>query len=196
MPPRRKNVLPKTKTPEEWSRLFKSIDTRYPTQARNHALLFLLYATGLRVGEALALRVKDIDFDLEKVTVVEGKTGQRVVPFPHTEPMHDLLITTLTRWLTVRDGWAPPSDDLFVTKSGASLGSNAVRRSLEVYGERSGVGHCSPHQLRHSCATQLLANGASPIGVQRVLGHRNLSTTLNVYAWAADTHAAEAMARR
>jgi len=50
--------------------------------------------------------------------------------------------------------------------------------------------------LRHSAATEMLANGAPPIGVQRVLGHRSLRTTLETYAHACDTHAAEAIARR
>jgi integrase/recombinase XerD len=77
MPRRAKSVLPKTRTPEEWARFFDVIDTRYPTQARNHALLLLLYTTGLRVGEGLNLRVRDVDFDLGKVTVIAGKTGQR-----------------------------------------------------------------------------------------------------------------------
>lgn len=196
MASRKKNVLPKTKTPAEWARLFKSIDTRYPTQARNHALLLLLYATGLRVGEALSLRVKDVDFDLEKLTVVEGKTGQRIVPLPQSEPIRGELEETLKRWLAIRAEWSVSGDALFVSKTGEAMRSSAVRRSMEVYGVRSGIGHVSPHMLRHSAATEMLANGASPIGVQRVLGHRRLSTTLDVYSWAADTHAAEAMAKR
>ena len=52
------------------------------------------------------------------------------------------------------------------------------------------------HMLRHSAATEMLANGAPPIGVQRVLGHRSLRTTLETYAHACDTHAFEAMAHR
>ena len=50
MSSRKKSTLPKTKTPQEWERFFASIDARYPTQARNHALLYLIYMTGLRIG--------------------------------------------------------------------------------------------------------------------------------------------------
>ena len=193
MAPRTKSTLPKTKTPEEWALLFDSIDKRYPTQARNHALLYLMYVTGLRVGEALALRLKDVDFDLGKVTVVEGKTGQRVVPLPNDV---DELKSSLDRWLAFRGSWTPKDDLLFVTRTGEPMRTSAVRRFIALYGERSGIGHCNPHQLRHSAASEMLAAGAPPIGVQRVLGHKSLRTTLETYAHACDTHALEAMNMR
>src|SRR5450759_245850 len=59
-----KSVLPKTKTPDEWTAFFGCIQTRYPTAARNHAMLYLTYMAGLRIGETLALRVHDVDLDL------------------------------------------------------------------------------------------------------------------------------------
>ena len=193
MAPRTKSVLPKTKTRDEWGRLFASIETRYPTQARNHALITVMYETALRVSEALALRVQDFDFELGKVTVLHGKTGQRIVPLPEGT---DALRVSMARWLAVRDSWNPGSDLLFVTSTGAPMRTSAVRRTLALYGERSGIGHVTPHMLRHSAATEMLAAGAPPIGVQRVLGHVRLSTTLNTYAHACDTHALEAMNRR
>jgi integrase len=187
-----KSVLPKTKTAEEWVAFFGCIDTRYPTAARNHALLYLTYVTGLRIGEALALEVRDVDLDLLKVHVVRGKTGERFVPLPGDAS----LAESLTRWLRVRDDWSPPCDLLFVTKAGRPLRAAAARRTMALYGQRSGIGHVTPHMLRHSAATEMLAHGAPPIGVQRVLGHRSLRTTLETYAHACDTHAAEAMAHR
>jgi site-specific recombinase XerC len=192
MAPRQRNVLPKTKTPEEWVTFFGCIQTRYPTAARNHALLYLTYLTGLRIGETLALRMQDVDLDRLKVHVTQGKTGERVVPLPDDAR----LVQSMARWLRVRQVWSPSGDLLFITKSGESLRAAAVRRSMELYGQRSGIGHVTPHMLRHSAATEMLANGAPPIGVQRVLGHRSLRTTLETYAHACDTHAAEAMARR
>jgi len=189
---RRKNVLPKTKTPEEWNALFRSTDTRYDTQKRNLALLRLLYGVGLRVGEGVHLLVKDLDLDLMKVHVREGKSGERIVPLPDDPE----LMRSLQTWLDVRSRWNPQSDMLFVTKPGKPLSTNAVRESVLLYGERAGIGRVTPHMARHSAATEMLANGASAIGVSRVLGHRSLSTTLNTYAHAADAHAAEAMRRR
>jgi len=188
----RKNVLPKTKTPEEWAAFFRCIQTRFPTAARNHALLYLTYLAGLRIGETLALRVRDVDLDRLKVHVTQGKTGERVVPLPNDER----LATSMARWLHARETWSPGGDLLFVTRTGEPIRSSAVRRSMQLYGKRTGIGHVTPHMLRHSAATEMLANGAPPIGVQRVLGHRSLRTTLETYAHACDTHAAEAMGRR
>lgn len=193
--PARENMkakLPKTKSPEEWTALFSAIDTRYETQTRNHALLYLLYMSGLRVGEALSLHLCDLDFERMRLHVRKGKSGERNIPLPES----DTLEMTIGRWLGVRERWNPDSPLLFVTKPGMPLSSNAVRESMSVYAERAGIGHATPHQLRHSAATELLAHGASPIGVQRILGHARLSTTLDIYASAADCHAAEAMSKR
>lgn len=188
----RKNVLPKTKTPEEWAAFFRCIRTRFPTAARNHALLYLTYLAGLRIGESLGLRVQDVDLDRLNVHVTRGKTGERIVPLPDDTE----LAESMARWLLARETWTPSSDLLFVTRTGARIRASAVRRSMNLYGKRSGIGHVTPHMLRHSAATEMLANGAPPIGVQRVLGHRSLRTTLETYAHACDTHAAEAMGRR
>lgn len=188
----RKNTLPKTKTPEEWQALFRAIDTRYDTQKRNAALLRLLYGVGLRVGEGVQLLVKDLDLDLMKVHVRAGKSGERIVPLPD-DPA---LIRSIQAWLEVRTRWNPESPLLFVTKPGMALSTNAVRESVKVYAERAGIGRVTPHMARHSAATEMLANGAAPIGVSRCLGHRSLSTTLNTYAHACDQHAAEAMRHR
>jgi integrase/recombinase XerC len=192
MAKRRKTDLPKTRTPEEWQAFFKCINTRFPTAARNHALLYLTYLAGLRIGEALALNMRDVDFRRLKVHVRDGKSGERFVPLPDDPG----LAKTLERWLEVRAVWSPATELLFVTRTGRALGSSAVRRSMDLYGRRTGIGHVTPHMLRHSAATEMLANGAPPIGVQRVLGHRSLQTTLQTYAHASDRHAAEAMMRR
>lgn len=189
----RKNRLPKTKTPEEWSAFFKAIDTRYDSGRRSYALFYLLYQSGLRIGEALQLEVKDVSVDETlRVHVREGKSGERWVPLPDDPG----LIRAMNRWLEVRARWNPDCTLLFVTKPGKALSSNAARESMNVIAKRAGIGHTSCHQLRHSLATELLSRGASAIGVQRILGHRLLSTTLAVYAHAADTHAREAMAHR
>ena len=196
MAKRRKHLLPKTRTEGEWDAMFRAIETRYETQRRNHAALYLMWITGLRVSEALSLTVADVDFELEKVTVTDGKSGARVTPFPSTPEKRQALLDTLQRWLAIRERWNPSTDYLFVTKTGQQMRPSAIRRSMALYGERASIGHVTPHMLRHSCATELLAHGASPISVSRVLGHRNLTTTLTTYAWASDTHAAEAMSKR
>ena len=121
MAPRSKSVLPKTRSPEEWAAFFRCMATRYPTAARNHALLYLTYVAGLRIGETLALQVRDVDLDLLKVHVTRGKMGERIVPLPD-DPK---LTQSLDRWLQVRKSW-PASDLLFITRSGEPIRSSRV----------------------------------------------------------------------
>jgi len=188
----RKSRLPKTKTPEEWQAFFKSINARYDCGKRNDALFRLLYASALRVGEALSLEISDFDQELMRIHVRVGKTGERFVPLPD-DPA---LIKSINAWLEVRSRWNPTTPLLFTTKPGKALSTNAARESMKLYGERAGIGHVHPHMARHSAATELLSHGASPIGVQRILGHRQLSTLLSTYSHACDTHAREAMTKR
>lgn len=138
------------------------------------------------------MSVKDVDLSLMKIHVRHGKSGERIVPMPDDPE----LIRSLTRWLEVRERWNPDSDLFFLTKPGRPLATNAVRESVRLYGERAGIGRVTPHMARHSAATEMLANGAAAIGVQRILGHRSLSTLLSTYAHACDQHAAEAMRHR
>lgn len=111
-------------------------------------------------------------------------------------PPYELnLEKSLGRWLRARGSWAPGTRRRSVMKSGQAPRSSTVRRSMELHGQRGGIGHVTPHVLRHSAATEMLASGAPRIGVRRVLGHRSLRTTLETNAHACDLHAAEAMAR-
>jgi integrase/recombinase XerD len=188
----RKTRLPRTKSPEEWAALFAVIDLRYPTAVRNYCMLRLCYTAGLRIGEVLSLHVGDVDIDRMRVRVRQGKSGERMVPLADDPE----LFRALDKWLLVREEWRVESPLLFVTKAGKGVHANAARSSMRLYAERAGIGRCSPHWLRHGFATELLANGAPPLGVQRCLGHRSLTTTLTTYAHAADVHASQAMARR
>ena len=97
-----------------------------------------------------------IDLDRFKVHVTEGKTGERCVPLPDDET----LSSSIARWIRARQDW-PSNDLLFITRSGEPIQPSAVRRSMALYGRRSGIGHVTPHMLRHSAATEMLANGAS-----------------------------------
>ena len=150
MAQRKKDALPKTKTAEEWAAFFRCIATRYPTAARNHALLYLTYLTGMRIGEALLLEVRDVDLDRFKVRVRQGKTGERVVPLADDSRLH----TSLERWIRVREEWSPTSDLLFVTRSGECLSDAAVRRSAVPFKTSRGI------VMRSACA-QIVALAAA-----------------------------------
>ncbi len=135
---------------------------------RNRALLELIYGAGLRVGEAAAALVDDLDLDRCTV-LVRGKGGkQRVVPFG--PPAADALST----WLRARGSERP---ELFLNKHGTPLSSRSMWRIVRDAGASNGIVGTHPHALRHSCATHMMAAGADLRGIQEQLGHASLSTT-------------------
>ena len=137
-------------------------------QIRNRALLELLYGSGVRVGEAVALDVTDIDLDQRLVTVRQGKGRRdRVVPFGPP------AARALAAWIRVMGG----EGALFRNKNGGRLSARSVRRIVRDAGIKNGIARVHPHALRHSCATHLLGAGADLRSIQEQLGHASLSTT-------------------
>ncbi len=139
------------------------------TARRNRALLELLYGAGLRVGEAVALDVDDVLLGEGLVTVRDGKGGRS-----RRVPMGDAAVAALEAWLAAR-GRAP--GPLFLNRSGGRLSARWARRVVADAGRSVGLAGVHPHQLRHSCATHLLAAGADLRAIQEQLGHASLSTT-------------------
>lgn len=142
---------------------------------RNRAILELLYATGIRVGELTGLDVDDIDHDRRTLRVLGKGDKERTVPFG--QPAHQALSDWITRGRTqlAIDGSGPA---LFLGERGARMGARQVRsmvqRALEGLGDTAARG---PHALRHTAATHLLDGGADLRTVQELLGHSSLATT-------------------
>ncbi|AHJ68079.1 tyrosine recombinase XerC [Granulibacter bethesdensis] len=139
------------------------------TQARDTALFALLYGCGLRLGEALGLMVGDSQHDTLRIT---GKgRRQRMVPVIPS------VRTSLSDWLRfhpVPEASAP----LFVGVRGARLNPGVAQRTLRQFRTLYNLPeHATPHALRHSFATHLLAAGADLRAIQDLLGHASLSTT-------------------
>jgi integrase/recombinase XerC len=142
---------------------------------RDRAVLELLYATGIRVGELVGLDIPDIDHERRLVRVTGKGRKERMVPFG--EPARHAL----RAWLAGgRPLLATPAagDALFVGTRGRRLGARSAReivhRRLRAVPEAPDLG---PHGLRHSAATHLLAGGADLRSVQELLGHASLATT-------------------
>ena len=141
-------------------------------QARDTALFTLLYGCGLRIGEALALDVRDVPAGQTATLRVVGKgRKERIVP-------------VLTAVRTALDGWLAlhpdrrPDGPLFVGARGGRLNAAVAQRILRAFRRLHGLPeHASPHALRHSFATHLLAGGADLRSIQELLGHASLSTT-------------------
>ncbi|HYI57087.1 MAG TPA: tyrosine recombinase XerC [Microlunatus sp.] len=146
-----------------------------PVAVRDVALLELLYATGLRVGELCGLDLDDLDQDRRLVRVY-GKGGkERTVPVgrPAWHALDDWLAQGRALLLTAESGAA-----LFIGERGRRIDARVVRRivhrALRVV---DGAPDLGPHGLRHAMATHLLEGGADLRSVQEMLGHASLATT-------------------
>jgi integrase/recombinase XerC len=146
-------------------------DASVARDARDDAVLELLYGSGLRVSECSALDLGDVDCDGAMVTVWGKGSKQRRVPM--TAASIDALRTYLDGPRATLVTEVTPSGALFVNRRGGRLGPRDVRRILD---RRSPV-PTHPHALRHTFATNLLDGGADLRVVQELLGHESLRTT-------------------
>lgn len=173
--------LPRHLRPGEIEELLAAPAGDEPMALRDRALLELLYATGLRVAELVALDWRDLEIK-ERVLRTLGKGGkERMVPFGR--PAQAALRAWRPAWRTLRESAAGPRaepelEPLFVNLRGERLTDRSVRRLLDRYvtatATAAGV---HPHTLRHTFATHLLESGADLRAIQELLGHSSLSTT-------------------
>ncbi len=140
-------------------------------RARDVALFTLLYGCGLRIAEALALDVRDAPRSGQPL-YVRGKGGKaRMVP------VLPAVAQAVAAWLDLHPG-ADPGAPLFVGVRGGRLDPAVAQRTMRHFRRLAGLPeHATPHALRHSFATHLLAGGADLRAIQDLLGHASLSTT-------------------
>lgn len=148
-------------------------DDAHPAEyLRDRAMLELLYATGIRVGELTGLNLGDVDLARGLAQVTGKGNKQRVVPFG------DEAAAAVSEWLELgRAELAGDTQAMFVGSRGGRIDQRQVRRIVERAGQRAGVEHVSPHTLRHTTATHMLEGGADLRVVQEMLGHTSLQTT-------------------
>jgi integrase/recombinase XerD len=167
-------LLPRYLSPEDVGRLLDGISGDGWRVLRDRALLEVLYACGARVSEAVGLRTDDLEPKL-RVLRLHGKGDKmRVVP------VGARAREAVDRWLTdgrprVARGDREPA--LFLSKSGRPLGRGDAWRRVQAAALAAGLPKVTPHTLRHSFATHLLAGGADLRAVQEMLGHASISTT-------------------
>jgi len=175
-PPRAWKVLPKYLSVDDVDRLLAQPDVSIPRGLRDRALIELLYATGMRVSELIALRPSDINLEASYLTCTGKGDKQRIVP------VGDEAATWVRRY--VRDARLVllkkrTSARLFVNaRGGTGLTRMGFWKILKGYARQAGLARTlSPHTLRHSFATHLLERGADLRAIQMMLGHADLSTT-------------------
>ena len=160
--PRRPRRLPDAPKLAEVETLVSAVAGTDPLSLRNAALVELVYSCGLRSGEAVALDLRDVDFEQEAVHV-RGKGGkERVVPLGE-EAAHRLACFLRDGRPVIARG---ANDALFISAHGRRLDTSTLRRLV-----------ANPHRLRHAYATHLLEGGADLRTIQELLGHSSLSTT-------------------
>lgn len=176
-PPRSWKTLPRFLSVEDVDRLIAQPDVTTPRGLRDRALIEVLYATGMRVSELIALRPADINLEASYLTCTGKGSKQRIVP------IGDAAADWVRRYLN--EGRAVllgrrKSPRLFVNARGGGPGLTRVGfwKILKAYAAQAGLPRTlSPHTLRHSFATHLLDRGADLRAIQLMLGHADLSTT-------------------
>ncbi|MGH9371190.1 MAG: site-specific tyrosine recombinase XerD [Vicinamibacterales bacterium] len=184
--PRAWAALPKFLDLSEVDRLLAQPDPSTPRGMRDKALISVLYATGLRVSELIALKLSNLHLEDGYLTCIGKGDKERIVPIGQEA----------ADWVRRYIGEGRPqlttrgSSWLFVNARGGQLSRVGFWKLLKVYGIKAGISRdISPHVLRHSFATHLLDRGADLRAIQMMLGHADLSTT-QIY-----THVLEARLR-
>ncbi|WP_431246902.1 site-specific tyrosine recombinase XerD [Leifsonia xyli] len=184
-PPKLPSRLPKAISVEQVSALLAATDGDDVAALRDKALLELMYATGARVSEAVGLNVDDvIDTDVVRLTGKGSK--QRIVPLGSYAQEAVSAYLVRARPVLSAKGRATPA--LFLGVRGARLSRQNVWLIIRAAAERAKLDvELSPHTLRHSFATHLLAGGADVRVVQELLGHSSVATTQIYTLVTADT---------
>jgi len=170
--PRQEKYLPKTLTIDEVFALLELNGSGGPLQLRDRAIFELLYSSGLRVGELVALNRDGIDFEQGLVRVLGKGNKERLVPIGRK------ALAALQDYLATRSDIEPAQQPLFLNHRGGRLTSRSVQRHLKTFLLKAGIiRDATPHALRHTFATHLLDGGADLRAIQELLGHSSLSTT-------------------
>ncbi len=141
---------------------------------RDRAIMELLYASGLRVGELVSLDIDALDLAGKTVRVIGKGRKERIVP------IGEKARTAIAAYLERRQALVPDAEmrALFVNRHGGRLTARSIERMLNKYIKKCGLQkRVTPHMLRHTFATHLIGAGADMRGIQELLGHASLSTT-------------------
>ena len=172
--PKRSKKLPRYFEYNELEELFNVPDIRTPLGQRDLLILEMLYATGVRVGELVNIKVSDIDLGRKNIIILGKGNKERFVTYG--EYCEDILKTYLKDGRLVLN--VKETDYLFLNNNGGRLTDRGVRFILDKLIQKTSINkNISPHMIRHSFATHLLNEGCDLLTVQKLLGHESIKAT-------------------
>lgn len=180
--PQKGSYLPNFLNQTDIENLLAAPDVSGEIGLRDKAILELMYACGLRVSEAVDLKIGDVDVDAGILTCKgKGSKTRRV-------PVGKSAIEWLKKYLVLRRQKENVEiNNIFVTFAGRPLNRQTIFLFVKEYAAKMNLEDVSPHTLRHSFATHLVQNSADVRSVQLLLGHADISTT-QIYTHITDTH--------
>ena len=145
-----------------------------PKEIRDKAMLELLYATGIRVSELIALKIDDVNMGVGFIVCRDG-SKERMIPFGRVARQALQVYLSQAREFLQK---GHPSDALFTNCNGKAMSRQGFWKIVKYYGEKAGIqADITPHTLRHSFAAHLIRGGADIQSVQTMLGHADMATT-------------------
>lgn len=149
---------------------------------RNRCMMELMARRGLRVSEVVNIKLRDVRWTEQKITLQETKAGRGKASGRAVVSIPDRTWDLLKQWKNVRSQYAKGSEMLFVTTEKGKEGKKVTRRyiwgMMRRYARRAGIeGPCHPHTLRHSFATNLLQRGADLETVRKAMRHASIQNT-------------------
>lgn len=173
--PKQEKHLPKVLAVEDVTKLMEQPDLKMPAGIRDRAMLEVLYATGLRVSELIALKVSDMNLEIGYLKCFGKGSKERIVP------MGSMAVKSVRHYLDHARKFLASSigeETLFLNHHGRPMTRQGFWKIIKKYAESGNLQvEVTPHTLRHSFATHLLENGADLRSVQEMLGHADISTT-------------------
>src|SRR5690606_36981848 len=170
-PPRGERRLPRALDTDRAMQLLDGAVDNDAVARRDHAMLELLYSSGLRLGELVGLDLADLDLEAGLVRVTGKGNKTRLLPVGRQAR------EALRLWLRERPQLEPRDEALFIGVRGARIHPRTVRQQVRQAGVRALGQHLHPHMLRHSFASHLLESSQDLRAVQELLGHADIGTT-------------------